>query len=572
MLIISLSKNIKIMKNLIFILCFFWIYPAFSQKEQTKKVETKISSLVIYLEGAEITRTKRITLKKGRNRLIFKNLSPKLNAQSLRVSVPPNLSEKISVLATSSKTNYLSKIKEKPKIKELKDSLKITENKIALLKTEEEAFIEEKDLIIKNKKIGGVNNGVNITELKNAADFFRSRLSEINKKIYSIKNQNLKLNNRKYKFKQQLRQLNAKLSYSRSVVDILLSAEMPITTEVTLKYFVYNAGWSPSYDIIAKDINQEVELIYRAKVFNNTDIDWKNAKIKLSTADPNLSASFPELKPWYLKYSQASYGRKAKGYYNSQVQGLGIAQNSLNWSVNDEKKEEAFSNQNIATNKNNFTEVELAMLNAEFDIKNPYTIPSDNKPYLVDVTEYKLPANYKHYAVPKMKKDAFLLARIGGWQDLNLVEGPANVYFSGTYIGQSYISTRNVKDSLDLSLGRDKRILVTRTKLKQYSSTQFIGSKVKETYAFKMIVRNNRKNTIHMTVLEQIPVSQNSEIEVKAIETSDAEPNITTGEVKWEFTLKPGNTKELKITYSIKHPKNTSINIKQSQKRRMRKF
>jgi len=36
----------------------------------------------------------------------------------------------------------------------------------------------------------------------------------------------------------------------------------------------------------------------------------------------------------------------------------------------------------------------------------------------VDVVEYDLPTIYKHYAIPKLEKDAYLLARITNWQDL----------------------------------------------------------------------------------------------------------------------------------------------------------
>ena len=109
----------------------------------------------------------------------------------------------------------------------------------------------------------------------------------------------------------------------------------------------------------------------------------------------------------------------------------------------------------------------------------------------MDVIKYNVPTLFKYYSVPKVDRDAFLIARIPNWQDLNLIEGNANIYFGGTYVGQSFISTRSVSDTLDISLGRDKKVIVTRTKMKDFSSKKTFGSNRKETHAYRIIVKNN---------------------------------------------------------------------------------
>jgi len=204
-------------------------------------------------------------------------------------------------------------------------------------------------------------------------------------------------------------------------------------------------------------------------------------------------------------------------------------------------------------------------LSAEFEIEKSYTIPSDDKPYIVDVVDYELPTLYKYYAVPKMEKDAFLLARITNWQDLNLIEGTANIYFGGTFVGQSYISTRNVTDTLDISLGRDKKVMVTRTKLKDFSATKYIGSNRKETHAYRMVVKNNRKVPIEIEVLDQLPVSQDSDIEVSAVEISNAKKNDLTGELKWLHKIEPNQTQTIDLTFTVKYPKSKPIKISTSK-------
>ena len=206
-------------------------------------------------------------------------------------------------------------------------------------------------------------------------------------------------------------------------------------------------------------------------------------------------------------------------------------------------------------------------------IKN-YTIPSNDKPYLVDVAESKLEANYQHFSVAKMDRDAFLMAQITGWEDLNLIAGPVNIYYDGTYVGQSHINTRNISDTLGISLGRDKKILVTRSKSKDYSSTKFIGSKRKETLAYEIVVKNNSKAPIKIEVEDQVPISQDSEIEVDVIETSNAIQNVTTGKLTWKLDLKPGESKKLKLQFAIKYPKNKQVQtkFKPVSKQKMRMF
>lgn len=534
-----------------------------SQNIPEKKISTEISSATIYLSGAEIIRNKSITLAKGKTQIIFDGLSPKINPKSIRITTDKT----IDLLGISNKINYLAKEEHGPEIKRLNDSLEIVKNELQTIADKTDAFSTEKQLLLKNISLGGTNNGVNITELKQASDFYRLKITEINSKISQLNQQKEKLNLGYQRIVSQLNEMNSNAGYTRSEISILVSCDAPVTGNFELKYLVDGAGWSPAYDIKAFDINEPVTLEYRAKVYNNTDINWKDLKIKLSTADPNLSVTKPILNPWYLRYQTYNYNsnmfKGKEGYIQNQIS------DERNLSV----QQEAFSelNEDIVIS-GDFSEATVPELSAEFEITKSYSIPSDDKPYLVDISEHQLPANYQHFAVTKLDRDVFLIAQITGWQDLNLIEGPANVYYSGTYLGQSFINTRNVKDTLDLSLGRDSKVIVTRTKLKEFSSSQFVGTKKKETMTYQLTAKNNRKSDVTIEILDQLPISQTDEIEVKAIELSGAEQNLSTGELKWKYTLKPGESKTIKLSYYIKYPENKQLEIEQRKSKQVRYF
>ena len=331
----------------------------------------------------------------------------------------------------------------------------------------------------------------------------------------------------------------------------------------------------------AEDTNQNIELKYRAKVFNNTGIDWNDIKIRLSSADPSKSASKPMLSTWNMTYDNYGYGYGngqgqtiATGTYNQGISngegwmGNTLSQNKNGLDNNDISTipQSAAKAQQTAKQPVQMVEIQVSELSAEFDIKNTYSIPADSKPYLVDVTEYKLPATYQHFSVPKLDKNAFLLARINGWEDLNLVEGPANVYYSGTYVWQSYIYTRSTDDTLDLSLGRDNKVLVTRSKVKEYCSKKVFGNFTKETFAYEMVVKNNRKTPVQIEVNDQIPVSTQSDITVEAIETTKGEYDSKTGKYAWNYNLQPGEVKKIQFSFSVKYPKNTRLPMEKMKK------
>lgn len=548
----------------ILVICFATL--SAQTTETSQEVNTPVKSVIIYLYGAEVSQTKTVTLSPGRNKITFTGLSPKLDSKSIQVSA----SGGVAILAISDAINYMANQKESNRIKQLKDSVTILSDGINQNNNDRDAYSTEKNMLLKNESIGGQDKGVAIAELKLAADFYRARIKEINTEISKLDKKNSMLQQSLTNVNQQLYELNAKNNQPTAEISVLISSSAKISSTIDLKYLVTDAGWAPSYDLHAEDINLPIELKYRAKVFNNTGIDWNDVKLKLSTADPSKSASKPELLPWDLNYISTTINRssaygKAKSAAPSYQSGEGYMQNSISEKNFDQS--EVMAKQQATKPKIEFVEIELAELSAEFEIKIPYTFPSDSKPYIVDVTEYKLPATFQHFSAPKLDRDAFLLARITGWEDLDLVEGEANVYYGGTYVGQSYIYTRSADDTLDLSLGRDNKVLVTRSKVKEFCTKKFIGNTTKETFAYEMLVKNNRKTPIQIEVEDQLPISMQSDITVDAIETTKAELDPKTGKLVWKYTLQPGEVKKIELSFAIKYPKNAKINIQKTQKK-----
>jgi uncharacterized protein (TIGR02231 family) len=531
-------------RSIIVLVSLFFILRLNAQQENTVKVALPINEITVYLTGGEVKSNIDVKLKKGKNLLVFQNISEYMLPKSIQVS----FDGKIDIQSITSETNFLKSESFDPKNKTIKDSLDFLKNKIASIGNQIDAFNTEKALLVKNQFIGGNNNGIPLAELQKAAEYHRTRTLEINNSLWDLNKQLTNFQNIIQKIEKQLEELNLQNNPQRKEIMIDLISETDQTSQFKIRYLVQNTGWEPSYDIVVTDISKPLTLKYKAKVYNNTGISWDNVKMKLSTADPSVNASKPTLDTWTLDYQSNDYDNNNNNDINKAYQ------------QSDQNKGDI---QDDKTQK--YKTIKVSELSFEFQIARPYTIPANAKPYSIDITTYTVNAAYQYFALPKADKDVFLLARITGWDTLNLIDGTANVYFGDTYIGESDISTGTIDDTLDLSLGRDTKVLASRTKKQDFSIKTTLGTNKKESFTYEIVLKNNRNTTVNMVLQDQVPISKQGEITVDVSEISGAAKDDITGKLEWIVKLNPGETKKYIISYSVKYPKNRKVNVKKAR-------
>jgi uncharacterized protein (TIGR02231 family) len=161
--------------------------------------------------------------------------------------------------------------------------------------------------------------------------------------------------------------------------------------------------------------------------------------------------------------------------------------------------------------------------------------------------------------VPKLEKKAFLMADITGWENLNLIEGPSNIYFGNKYVGKSKINPVEFTDTMSISLGRDDKVLIERIEKMEYSSKSILGGSRKESYTYEIKIKNMHSKEIDIEIQDQYPISKNSEINVNVDEISGAARNEETGIITWNLKLPPAQTKNYELSYTIKYPRNKQV-------------
>ena len=200
-----------------------------------------------------------------------------------------------------------------------------------------------------------------------------------------------------------------------------------------------------------------------------------------------------------------------------------------------------------------------AQFGYEFEIRQPLTLSSDGKTTTTEIARYQLPATYQYLGIPRADKDAFLVADATDWQQHSLLEGEANVYFENSFIGKTILDPTVANDTLHFSLGRDNGIRIQREKVSARSSRRLLASTQEQDMTWRITVKNSRKEAVSLTLQDQIPVSENSNITVTTEELSGGQLDKTTGFVVWQLQLQPNEQREFIVHYRVKYPKSRRL-------------
>ncbi len=512
-----------------------------------KQVATQASDVTIFMNGAQVTRQKSVQLSQGKQTLVFNGLSPYIRDNSIQVGTEG----KITILGVKREFDFSEQEKQSERIALLEQQIKDKELEISKIKTEQEVIKAEQDFLEANKTLSGKNEAVTLQNLQQTLNYYRERLNVTKTRqaelTLLLKERNDELN----KLKADLRQVqgNAAKETSKIIVDV--NAQQTGTFKFRLSYYVNNVNWIASYDLRAFNIGEPVSLTYKAQIYQNTGENWDNVNLTLSSGNPAQNNNKPTLSPYKLREPQpvVTYARATAA----------IAMDAV---YEEEAAPQMMKARSYNAAKESMIEAEIDdnMTAFEIKIKEKYSVPSSAERTSVDVGLFELPAKYEYHAIPKKDKEAFLIAKATDWTKHHLISGQANIYFENTYVGQTHINTQSGNDTLTVSLGRDKSIVVTRDEQTDFAKKKILSSKVEVSKAWQIEVKNQKRQAIDIVIFDQIPVSTSSSIEVTS-ELNGAEHTAATGEIKWKLNIPAGQTVKKAFNYKVKYPKEWSLTI-----------
>ena len=309
------------MRYLTFLLSVLCTETSFSQVRNIQ-AETKIREVIVFTEGAQVERIATVTIPAGRSALIFSQISPQLEKQSIQVKTATG----ITVLSVNHQVNFIREQEIREDIRALEEKMQETEDKMDLEKSLIQVYKQEEAMLQKNQEIGG-NNGIKTTDLKEALDFHRQKLTEILQKQFDAQKKVKQLEKEVHKIRQQLAEINQRKDRNTSEIFVQVSANKAIQTEISIRYLVKKAGWLPTYDIRVKNVSSPIEIVHKANIFQQSGEDWKEVKLILSTGNPREKGTKPDLQPWLLSYQAMPF----------MIRGINTLDNFISGRVIDEK-------------------------------------------------------------------------------------------------------------------------------------------------------------------------------------------------------------------------------------------
>jgi len=520
--------------------------------------QAKLESARVYFNSAELTHKAKVKLPKGTSELVITNVADYLNESSIQIG---SISD-VTVMSIQYSNRYVEEYDsavDSPLIKPVRDSIKLVKTEIKKLSNALNVENKTIDLLDKNQNVGG-ENGTTTAEVMKMVDYYKTKRLQLVTEVD-------KLTEKKETLETKLSNLESKLAFNEGkdekaskgklIIQVMNDKEGDVPFQI--KYLTQSASWKPFYDLRVDKINSPVKVVYKADVKQYSGIDWRGVNLSLTSGVANQSNVIPTWRTWFVDYrSNSVYGGVGIGVKKSNLRA------SYDMSTASSSKDVAMLEEAVVyetKSVSNYTQVNESQLNVSFDISIPYTILSNGKSHSVSLNDFSIPAEYKYYVAPKLDLNAYLVATITDYGNYNLLAGEANVIFDGVYVGKTILNPANTEEEMKLNMGKDPKVTVTRTLMKDKSGTKILSSKKTQNFVYDITVRNNKSEQVLIQVEDQYPLSNNTSIEVELTDTSSGVVDTEKGLVKWDLKLKANETKTLRFGYQVRSDKNQDLNL-----------
>lgn len=286
----------------------------YSLQGQTE-VKSTIKSVQVYTKGAQVERTGAVQLNKGKNELQIKGLSANLDPNTIQIS-----GKDFTILSVRHEIDFIETQNNTEKSAALFTRRKKVTDSISLIDLELSILSKEVTLLNKNMGIIG-DQGIKNDDFQAAVSFFTKRFEEITRTNHTLNRQKRVLIEERKSIDEQLSSQNQEEKKPSSSIMLVLDTKADRKVDLGIGYAIKEAGWFPAYDIRAIDTKSPLALTYKARVFQNSGVDWKNVKLKISSGDLESSGTAPQLSPYYLG-GYGIYGSRAPGQAVTRVSGI----------------------------------------------------------------------------------------------------------------------------------------------------------------------------------------------------------------------------------------------------------
>jgi uncharacterized protein (TIGR02231 family) len=321
---------------------------------------------------------------------------------------------------------------------------------------------------------------------------------------------------------------------------------------------VPNASWSPLYEARLDSETGEILLTQLGAVEQHTGEDWTNVALTLSTARPALGALVPELEPWFIRV-----GGPVDRLEEQEGVGGAFRKNETDENRLKAAAPAATPSPDQAIDRGAAV-LAGSEFSAEYRIAGTASVPADGSSNRFTIADRTLSSSLSVIATPRLAPVGYLIAAAKSEGEEPLLPGPVSVFRDGSYVGLAQIPLTPPGSELKLSFGADDKIKIDYRLVSDGESQEgLISTDRRIERRYRTEIANHHDRALEITVLDQIPVSQDERIEVDLLKSApkptQTDPDGRKGVLAWRFAYQPGEKRTIEFGYAVTAPEDVPI-------------
>ena len=548
--------------------------------EDRPPVTSRIDAVTVFLDRALITRQAEVVLTAGDQTVVFADLPPEIDEQSIRIAIVGGA----RVDGVQSKRVFLDQRREAD-VRTLEAELQKLEERQRELDDRQTALAKAAtylDAVQDSpfRQPASVHDGQpvarpTVDELRAVLVFIDQQRTAQAAELRQLAAEARALVLPLVAKRRELEQVRGASTLERREIAVTLDAAAAGKVELRLSYLLPGALWVPVYDARADQARTTVELEYNALVQQATGEDWSDAQLTLSAARPALRVQTPKPTPWYLTPGQVEVQQDAvQKHFSSSLLSSWSPSQSLNaFKGNRANKQlnEAHDNlmENAAQADLVCRAVELRSTSSVFAVPGRVSVAATGKPQRVSVVRVTLPMTVVWHAVPRQSLNTYVTGRMLNATELPLLPGTVNVFVAGDLIGSAAFDFVAPRETAEFWLGVDEQVKVSRLLDEKRSSKTFFSKRKRIEAAYTISVQSFRTAPVQVAIYESLPVSQDERIKASSSDLDPKPAALERGMARWDVGLDPGKERVLSFAYTIEFPNEVVVSELQELEKRV---
>jgi uncharacterized protein (TIGR02231 family) len=538
------------------------------------EVASVVRSVTVYQGRAMISREASLTLKAGDHRIIFPDLSPYLDRDSLQLR---GTGEAVLGECVFETEYFEEDVDDRRRVLEaerlgIADELEAIELRLARL-SGEKAFIERIAALVTTPQpaapgaqapqSGIAQPGLDVKVWMGMTGFYRDKHIEIDGLKLTAERELREINTKLEAIDARIDELGSGGSRSRDLVKVSVRKEGDGELTLRLSYMVAGPSWRPVYTLRAASDSDKLMLEYDAYLSQATGEDWVGTELKLSTARVNVSGVVPELSPWRLSFYRPRPAPMRLEMSKRSAKVIAEADDYPEGAVASASAPmEYYGSDDVESEE---ASVEDSGASVVFTVAGGGTVSGDNKDTRVGLARREFPAEFLYQSVPKLAEFAYLTARFKNDAEFPLLPGAVNIFFDGSFVANSAFGLIMPGQESDVSLGVDEGIKVEYRFIKRFKKNEgLVNKKVSEQFEYQLRVTNNRARVARIKLSDQFPLTGDKELTVKPLAplARDGQKELSIDDqnrISWTIELKPAEKRELPLSFLVEYPAERTV-------------